>query len=219
METIRTIIVSYDNMNNSVIIDEKQKIINFSSEKFLSAGFHKTTVDEIARELCISKNTIYKYFPSKEKLVWSVVENIVGHVSSLINPVLDSNENALVKLVGMLGILHKNILRFSDKWFRDMQIHAPNLWEKVDAIRQKIMFRNISRIIKQGQKEKLFKDYPAELIIEIFIASIRAVVNPGFLLNVKYTNWEAARYTFEILLNGILTEKGKSVFKTIKLPL
>ena len=206
-------------MKNITTTDEKQKIINYSSEKFFSEGFHKTTVDEIARELCISKNTIYKYFPAKEKLIWSVVENLTGNVSSKINLILDSNENALVKLVGMLGILHNNILRFSDRWFKDIQIHAPHLWEKLDAIRQKIMFRNISRIIKQGQKEKLFKDYPAELVIEIFVASIRAVVNPRFLLNVKYTNWDAARFTFQLLLSGILTEKGKSVFKTIKLPL
>jgi len=219
LETAKTKIVSCDKMKNENITDEKQKIINYSSEIFFKGGFHKTTVDEIARELCISKNTFYKYFPNKENLIWSVAENLIAHVSSKINPVLDSEENALVKLVGMLGILHKNILRFSDKWLRDMQLHAPHLWEKVDAIRKKLMFKNISRIIKQGQKEELFKDYPAEVIIEIFIASIRAVVNPQFLLNSKYTSWETARFTFEILLNGILTEKGKSVFKTIKLPL
>jgi AcrR family transcriptional regulator len=205
-------------MKNTVISDEEQKIIGFTSEKFFTEGFHKTTVDEIARELRISKNTIYKYFPTKEKLIWSVTETIINLVSSKITLIIDSDENALAKLLGMLGILHKQILRFSDKWLRDMQIHAPQMWEKVDAIRKKIMYNNISRIIKQGQKEKLFKDYPPEIIVQVFTSSLRAIVNPQFLLDVKYTNWEAARFTFEILLNGILTEKGKSVYKTITLP-
>lgn len=219
LETERTKLVSCDNMKTEIIENEKQKIIDYSSEMFFKGGFHKTTVDEISRQLRISKNTFYKYFPNKEKLIWSVAENMIELVSSKINPILDSDENALVKLVGMLGILHKNILKFSDKWLKDMQLHAPHLWEKVDAIRKKLMYKNISRIIRQGQKEELFKDYPAEVVIEIFIASLRAVVNPQFLLNTKFTNWEAARFTFEILLNGILTEKGISVFKTIKLPI
>ncbi len=206
-------------MKNLTAENEKQKIIEYSSGKFLAEGFQKTTVDEIARELCISKNTIYKYFRAKEKLVWSVTENIIRQIASKITPVVESKQNALAKLIGMLGILHANILKFSDRWLRDMQIHAPHLWEKVDEIRKKIMYRNISRIIRQGQKERLFKDYPPEVVIQLFTSSLRAVVNPQFLLNIKYTNWEAARFAFEILLNGILTEKGKSVFKTIKLPL
>jgi AcrR family transcriptional regulator len=200
-------------------MDEKQKILDFCSEKFVSEGFYKTTVDEIAQEIHISKNTIYKYFPNKENLIWAAIENIIARVSTKITTVLDSDDNALEKLVKMLGILSSNIIRFTDKWLRDMQIHAPLLWEKVDSIRQKIMYKNISKIIRQGQKEKLFKDYPAELIITIFVSSLRGVVSPQFLLNVNFTNREALRYSLEILLNGILTEKGTSVFKTIKLPI
>jgi AcrR family transcriptional regulator len=199
-------------------MDEKQKILDFCTEKFITEGFHKTTVDELAQEIHTSKNTIYKYFPNKENLIWAAIENIITKVSSKINPVLDSDENALEKLVRMLEILSSNIIRFTEKWMREMQIHTPALWEKVDSIRQKIMYQNISKIISQGQKEKFFKDYPAELIITVFVSSLRGVVNPQFLLNVDFTNREALRYTLEILLNGILTDKGKSVYKTITLP-
>ena len=199
--------------------DEKQKILDFCTEKFVTEGFYKITIDEIAQEIHASKNTIYKFFPTKEKLIWAAIENIISRVTSKINTVLDSDDNALEKLVKMLGILSSNIIRFTDKWMRDMQIHAPALWEKVDKIRQEIMYRNISKIIRQGQKEKVFKDYPAELIITIFVSSLRGVVSPRFLLNSSFTNLEALRYTLEILLNGILTEKGTTVFKTIKLPI
>jgi AcrR family transcriptional regulator len=200
-------------------VDEKQKILDFCSEKFLTEGFHKTTVEEIAQEIHTSKNTIYKFFPTKEKLIWAAIENIITKIISKINLVLDSDDNALEKLLNMLGILSSNIIRFTDKWLRDMQIHAPLLWEKVDEIRKKMMYRNISRIIRQGQREKLFEDYPAELIVTVFVSSLRGVVSPQFLLNVSFTNREALRYTLEILLKGILTEKGTSVFKTIKLPI
>lgn len=219
METVRTKLVSYDRMKNIITKDEKTRIIEFSSNKFFAEGFYKTTIDEIARELCISKNTIYKYFPNKENLTWATIEHTVLTVGSLIAPVLDSNDNALVKLVKMFEILSNNIIKFSDKWMRDLQLHAPRLWEKIDGLRKELMYKNVSKIVRQGQKEKLFKDYPAELVITVYIASLRSVVNPAFLMNSKFTVREAIHNTVEILLNGILTEKGISVFKTIKLPL
>jgi hypothetical protein len=47
---------------------------------------------------------------------------------------------------------------------------------------------------------------------------MRSVVNPGFLTNLKYTNREALNFTFNIILNGILTNKGKAILNKLKLP-
>ncbi|MBK7254925.1 MAG: helix-turn-helix transcriptional regulator, partial [Ignavibacteria bacterium] len=49
--------------------EEKEKILNYSRNKFHREGFYKTSMDEISSELHISKKTIYKYFSSKEKLL------------------------------------------------------------------------------------------------------------------------------------------------------
>ena len=43
------------------ISTEKDRILNFAITKFHAEGFYKTSMDEIARELQISKKTIYKY--------------------------------------------------------------------------------------------------------------------------------------------------------------
>ena len=44
---------------------ERERILNYSINKFHAEGFYKTSMDEIARDLQISKKTIYKYFQSK----------------------------------------------------------------------------------------------------------------------------------------------------------
>ena len=47
-------------------MEEKNKIIERTEDKFFRDGFYKTTMDEIATDLSMSKKTIYKFFPSKE---------------------------------------------------------------------------------------------------------------------------------------------------------
>jgi AcrR family transcriptional regulator len=204
--------------DTSSLSDERLRILDFTGEKFFAEGFYKTTIDEIARELRISKNTIYKFFPTKENLLLAVIKNTVHKLGSDVRVLLESEENALAKFVNMLGLLSKTMMRFSERWLKDLQIHAPHIWAEVDKIRQEIMYGNLKKIIEQGKKEKLFYDYPTEVIILIFISSIRAIINPQFLLSMKYTYTETVRMTFEILLNGILTDRGKVMFKKLNLP-
>jgi|SRR3972149_9723361 len=204
-------------MENEVKIpEEKLKIILYSRERFFREGFAKITVDEIAFELGISKSTLYKYFPNKDTLIHESVLSVAHEVMSRVKLILDSDSNAIEKFRGMIVILTKNMIRFSEKFMRDMQINTPHIWEKIDGIRKVVMFDNISLIIKQGQKEKLFINYPPELIIGIFMGALRNVVNPDFLLHNRFSIEEAAKTGFVILINGILTEKGKKVYNKLK---
>ena len=68
----------------------------------------------------------------------------------------------------------------------------------------------------QGKKEKLIENYPATIIISTFIHSISGVMQPEFLINNKFTIQNAFKITYEMLLNGILTDSGKNIFKKEK---
>ena len=57
-------------------ISEKDKILNYSKDRFFKDGFYKVTMDNIASGMRISKKTIYKYFTSKESLVESIVHSV-----------------------------------------------------------------------------------------------------------------------------------------------
>jgi AcrR family transcriptional regulator len=47
----------------------KNKIIEAAIKIFSQKGFHKSTMDEIAREVGVSKGTLYTYFKSKEEIL------------------------------------------------------------------------------------------------------------------------------------------------------
>jgi hypothetical protein len=99
----------------------------------------------------------------------------------------------------------------------DLQHHAPHIWQEVDETRRKLMYEHISKIIAQGQKEKLIKDYPPEIIITLITGAIRGIVNPQFLISTSFSYNEAVHYAFKILLNGIFTKSGQTIFNKIKL--
>ncbi len=202
---------------NEIISDspERTKIIEHCSNKFFRDGFYYVTVDQIASELRISKKTIYKYFTSKDNLVEAVTDNLMNTVSSRIESVVNTNAESLTKAIMMFDVMSSVILKFSENWLRDIQIHMPDLWKKIDEFRTQRAYLVLGSIINQGQKEGMIIDKPSELIIHLFVNSIRSVVNPDFLFYQKLNYKEALHHTFEILFNGILTAKGKKQFDKI----
>lgn len=202
-------------MYREVNSEEKLKIIKLARKKYLRDGFYKTSMDSIAADLRMSKKTIYKHFPNKESLVEEVVFDFMGTVKENIEGIFNSDKNAVIKVTVFLEHLVRIISQISENWLKDLQLHMPDLWTKIDSFREKKMTSEITRLIDQGKKEKLFLDYPIEIIVTMFVSSIRSIVNPEFLLNNKFSYDQAAQIGIEILLNGILTEKGKKIFNKL----
>ncbi len=55
---------------------KKEQIADAFQKHFNHFGFKKTAVDEVAKELSISKKTIYQHFSSKEEIFYFVVSRI-----------------------------------------------------------------------------------------------------------------------------------------------
>jgi len=197
-------------------MDDQNKIIEQTEDKFFRDGFYKTTMDEIATELRMSKKTIYKFFPSKDDLVMAIANNFMKGMKSKIVPALSSEKNAIEKLEELIKILAKGSEKITIQRMEEIRRYYPNLWDEIDKFRTQMMFGNITKVIDQGKKEGLFIDYPTNIVMNVLVASVRNIVNPEFILNNNFSIIEAARYAFKIIIGGIVTEKGKKIFnKTI----
>ena len=197
-------------------MSEQDKIVEISEEKFFRDGFYKTTMDEIASELSMSKKTIYKFFPSKEDLVMAIAQHFMNRMKSKILPALNSDKNAIEKLAELNSILAKSSEKISSNRMDEIRKHFPALWNEIDNFRTKMMFGNITKVIDQGKAEGLFIDYPTPIIMNMLVSSVRTIVTPDFILNNNFSIGEAALYAFKVIIGGIVTEKGRKVFnKTI----
>src|SRR5690606_41757286 len=92
---------------------EREKILNRIRELYLTEGFYKTSMDSVAARLRISKKTIYKYFPSKEKLIHEVVFGLMQEISPRIDAIIKNKSDALTKIYSQLEFLGITFFRFS----------------------------------------------------------------------------------------------------------
>jgi len=195
---------------------EKTNIILHAQQKFFKEGFYKITLDELAKELHISKKTIYKHFASKEELVREATFHFLNESGNKIANIVHTETSALEKFVLLIETFVSVLSRFNNRWLSDVQFFAKDLWNEIDEFRTQKLSANLSKMIEQGIEEGIFKERPIPIVLQIFISSIRGVVNPEFIMNSNFAVQTAMKETVTILIESMLTPKGEKIFKKMK---
>ncbi len=96
---------------------KRDQIIQAAFELFRENGFYATGVDLIMRTAKVSKRTLYKYFPTKNELIISVLEYYRSEYKKHLTDLLDRSDQS-----GRKKIL--SIFEDAEKWFGDTQFHG-----------------------------------------------------------------------------------------------
>ncbi|MFT5892992.1 MAG: AcrR family transcriptional regulator, partial [Dokdonia sp.] len=76
----------------------KEKILHTATELFLNQGFKSITMDDIAREMGISKKTIYSHFSNKEAVIEASTAGIFNMICSGIDLITEDKKNPIEEL-------------------------------------------------------------------------------------------------------------------------
>ncbi len=157
--------------------ERKNEILNTAQKLFYTVGYEKTTISAIINALGIAKGTFYHYFNSKVELLDELVERMVLQIMAAIDPIAESNLNAVEKFNKLFEAARTIKLDNIDIMIPAMKV----LYSDENIItRYKMNIKNTERlspvykkIIMQGIKEGLFNTkYPeqaAKIIIYIWL--------------------------------------------------
>ena len=192
----------------------KDRIIVAARERFMAMGFSKVTMDELVRQLGISKKTMYQHFRSKDELLEAVVEWQIIEVSGKLKAIMDSPGDFAGKLLGLWTLIGNMLSRFSRQMQDDLRRFRPDLWQRIDEIRRKNVRANFTHLIEEGIRMNFIRpDVDKEILMLIFLNSVSGIVNPEVLVEQQFTAEQAFKTIFRVLLDGVLTDKAREHFR------
>jgi AcrR family transcriptional regulator len=191
-------------------IDDKQRIVDVSSKRFMENGISKVTLDEIATELGMSKKTLYKFFPSKGDLLKTIVHTMMNGLRVRVEAVVNSNKPFVEKAPELLTLIGHQISIMSKQFLFDLQRFTPELWKEIDEFRRQRILTSVRKIFIQAKDEGVFrKDLDIDLFILVFIGSVQSIVNPQTLSQQSFSAQEALHGIFRIIFEGAMTEEAR----------
>jgi AcrR family transcriptional regulator len=174
------------------IDDTKDTILKVATKLFSRFGFHKTSMDEIAKIARKAKGSLYYHFASKEELFKEVVSveiaNLKDQLTIIVNNTgLTPSEKIKKYLVTRMEILH-NAENYHETLKADFFEH----FHFIDDLRTELdewEKENLKKIILQGVDKGEFAIIEdMDVLLDILIMVIKGLEIP-FYLQGKYSKY------------------------------
>jgi len=116
---------------------KKEKILEAAHHRFSHYGYSKTTMNEIAGDIAMSKALLYYYFPDKSELYVAVMRTLANdYLKILANNKLDSLKDVFIFHVNS----HHDFILKNYNFFDYFRLNEQNLpdtiWDIIEQIRQ-----------------------------------------------------------------------------------
>ena len=193
----------------------EERILEHATKKFMQFGVRTVTMDDIARELGISKKTIYQAFETKADLVYAISELHFEEEKRAFDEIEASSKNAVDGLVKVARWSFEMFRHMSPNLVIEMQKYYPKAWGvfldfRIDYILQKIR-ENLIRGIQEGFYRK---DLQVEIVARLRLSQIDSSIREEYFPVREFPPVDVQMEMFELFVRGIVSDAGQQLLDT-----
>ncbi len=193
--------------------DLRERIVTTASRLFQAQGVKQVRMDDVARELSVSKKTLYELFADKEELLLEVVKVISMGFHQNIKEIICSSANVLEQIFMLYKRVIEHCREVNPLFFIDLMRYP-----QVQAFFEQVHVQHADRIkewLMMGVKQGLLRD---DVNYEVFLRQ------DGFQMDKLLINPEVRNYpprviydsVVLVMLRGLATDKGLEIIKQWK---
>ncbi|HEY9045473.1 MAG TPA: TetR/AcrR family transcriptional regulator [Ohtaekwangia sp.] len=195
----------------------REKILKGAEGLFLKYGVRSISMDDIARQLSVSKKTLYQHFADKEDIVTLVCQSLLEENQREIEAAHEQSENAIDELARLSLCMKKNVEDMNPSLLYDLQKYYPKAWAVWQDFKQRCVHESIKRNVDQGIAEGYYRP---EINAEIVSIMRMALVEIGFddktFPQDRFRLGEVQMQIFDHFVYGVVTEKGRKLYLKCK---
>ncbi len=204
--------------SESIFAREKQpvgRILHAAHRQLFDHGYNALTMDSLAHELGMSKKTLYVHFSGKDEIVERIIDQVSQNLRARMDVLLsDPGLTFSRKLSGVVEIAGATLARTSPIMLRDLQRFAPQIHQKLDALRQKIIPYVFGRLIRDGiTKGQVRQEVDPDFATEFWLQAIRGLVHPDTLDRTQLTPRQTLEKGLNLFFHGLLTPIGRKDYE------
>jgi len=172
-------------------------------------GIKSVTMDDVARELNVSKKTLYQCVADKEDLVRKVIELEFLQAETEIGKILEKETNAIEISYKISEIMRKKINEYPSTAEYDLRKYYPEIYKEYMENRRDRMINSFISNMKLGISQGYFRhDLNPEVIARIQAFRIEARNEDVFGDLPHFSTDEILKEIFIYHLRGICSNNG-----------
>ena len=167
-------------------------------------------MDDLARELGISKKTIYKFFGDKNDLIRSIIEMKTEMDKAICMNCTQHSENAIDELFNVSQLVVEHLTNINPTVFYDLRKYHPDAWAVMDKHKWQFVLSMIQENISRGIDEGLYRlEIRPEIIGRLYVSATEAVLDASIFQWPEFKFQQVFIEMVQFHLFGMVSEKGR----------
>jgi AcrR family transcriptional regulator len=177
-------------------------------------GIKSITMDDVSRELGISKKTLYQYVQDKNELVAQVIDLGMENQVSIFNELFCKGLNAIDELFEVNKMVAQMIKHHNPSEDYDLKKYYPDQYQKMHKVRREEMYSHILTNLKKGKEEGVYRvEMNEEIIAKVQLMRIENTFDNQIFNDDELISQQAFLEIFIYHIRGIASEKGIKILE------
>jgi len=190
------------------------KILEGCEELFRKYGIKSLSMDDIARELGMSKKTIYQYVTDKNDLVTKTFSHILLTKKERCTCIRLETTNPVEEIKLITREMSQQMKGTNPSIFFDLRKYHPDAWQLFKNYSNEFIYEQIKSNMDAGITQGLYRDdINTDVIARLYISLIQAVTDPTLFSDMDYDFSILYSEMINYHIHAICTSKGLTFFK------
>jgi TetR/AcrR family transcriptional regulator, cholesterol catabolism regulator len=190
--------------------EQQDKWLKRVEDLFLRLGIKSITMDDVARELGISKKTLYTFVESKDDLVKKMLERHIGQDKMDCEIMVKSAKNAIEEMFFVIENNAQQMSQMKANVIHDLQKYHRDAWDLMSEYQRSFLYKVVQSNLKRGVAEGLYRDdFDIDIVTRLHIASSFQMFDETIFPQNAFKRDVIFKEYFSHYMHGILSDKGR----------
>lgn len=198
-------------------MEPQEKILKTAIELFFKFGIKRITMDDVAKELGMSKKTIYNYYKEKDDLVNCMcMAEIVRHEAEFKN-IASISKDPIHEVALLSENMTEMFQHINPIFFLDLQKFYPAPFNRFQKFKEDFIYKEILRNVKDGKDKGIYRaDINEEFVSRYRLAQIDMLMFGNYYSFEKISFTKSHEMLLDLFVYGICTVKGHKLINNYK---
>lgn len=198
-------------------MEPQEKILKTSLALFFKYGIKHVTMDDIAKELGMSKKTIYQFYKEKDELVNQLCEIEMLEKESEFDSFSKDAKDPIHEIILISEHMRKMMQNINPTFFMDLQKFYPTAFKRFQFFKENCAYQNVLSNIIKGIELGIYRDeVDPEFAARYRLAQIDMLTFGNAFSYEKISFVKTNELIMEMFVYGLCTNKGHKLLSQYK---
>jgi len=195
----------------------RERILQAAARLFMELGVRSVSMDDVAKDLSISKKTIYKHYQDKNQLVFDTISMHIAEMETNTTLIMSEEDNPVLQIAKIADFVLQMNKNVHPSVLFDLQKFYPESYSHLIEHRNRYALQSVNQNLKKGIEQGLFRnDMNRQRVARIYICLIFSMFQNTLFEGEENRDFRDEYIeTIKYHLHAVTTEKGKSTFSEI----